>query len=307
MSQANLSDLPTALLRALPGVSRSLRGRRAAFAVFLGLLVLAAYLAARLTWQLASPAAATGGGIVAASGSVFTGSQTQPPAARIAAAHLFGTTTNGPRLAAADAPETSLDLTLLGVAAGTSGAPSRAIIASGNSAQSTYPVGATLPGGAVIRAILPDRVVLAHNGRLENLRLPVAGTSLLATKMNFGPGTGATSTIPPAPLGGPPTLQLRRQIEQHPQSLSRFMRLRAVVQNGQLKGYRVFPGEDPELFRKAGLQPGDIVTSVNGIDLNNPRNGLRAISRLRDASGPVSLVVLRQGKPVHLTVNVPRG
>lgn len=298
MSQPSLSALQAALARALPGVSRELRGRRVPFALFLGLLVLAAYLSARLTWRLAAPATSAAG--VTAAAAATAAPQAQARAAQIAAAHLFGTAPEQQQPTAQNAPETSLDLTLLGVAAGTNGAPSRAIIVSGGSVQNTYPVGATLPGGAVIRAILPDRVVLAHNGRLENLRLPVAGTSLLAANMSFAAGT----TPAPASLSA---AQVRRQLEQHPQRLSEFMRLRPQVHNGRLRGYRVFPGQYPELFRQTGLQPGDIVIRVDGINLDNPRDSMRAITRLHAAHGPVDLVVVRHGKPVHLTVSVPGG
>lgn len=305
MPQASFFGLQAALTRALPVITRRLRGRLLPFAVFLGLLVLAAYLAARLTWQLAAPSAA-----LARTEHTAVATSSRNPArdraAQIAAAHLFGTAAEtAQQLAAQNAPETSLDLTLLGVAAGRSGAPSQAIIASGNSAQNTYPVGATLPGGAVIRDILPDRVVLAHNGHLENLSLPMAGTSLLSAKMSFGSSDSASA--PQRSPNAPSAAQVRRDIEQHPQTLADFMRLRPQVHNGHLQGYRVFPGEYPGLFREAGLQPGDIVTQVNGIALNNPGNSLRGISRLRNAKGPVHLVVLRQGKTVDVTVNIPGG
>lgn len=307
------------MTRALPGASRALRGRWLPYGVFLGFLVLAGYMAAHLTWQFAG-----GGGGQAASAPASPahrpgGNQPdQGPADKVAAAHLFGTASaKSRRQAAADAPETSLDLSLLGVAAGTSGAPSQAIISSGsNGQQDTYAVGATLPGGAVIRQILPDRVVIAHDGRLESLRLPVVGTSLLAAHMSFGNGQGSVDTgggkksggkAGPSAPPGPSPAKLRHELKNNPKSVSDYMRLRPYAKGGHLKGYRVYPGKFPKLFQNSGLKPGDIVTQVNGIDLDNPKANMRAMSQIKKANGPVHLVVQRGGKSVHVTVQIPGG
>jgi len=306
MSQASFASLS----RALPAISREMRGRRLPFAAFLGLLVLAGYLAAHLTWQFMPAGTGTEGAAARAPLRPAPGQSPQHgPAADIAAAHLFGTAAaSSAEPSAVDAPETSLDLTLLGVAAGSSGAPSQAIISSGSSGhQDTYGVGAKLPGGALIRRILPDRVVIAHNGRLESLRLPVAGTSILASNMSFGNGGGRSGAGKQQHRAPPSPAQVRKKIESNPKSLSDYMRLRPYAKKGHLEGYRVYPGKFPALFRKTGLRPGDIVTKVNGIDLDNPKANMRAISQIKNAKGPVHLVVQRGGKSVQVTVNIPGG
>lgn len=306
MPETRSASLSGLLLRTRPLLLRGLRTKRLPFFTLLALLVLIGYLAARLTWQFAAPAATGTLAAPPARGGTRAGELEQGPAARIAAAHLFGTTASSPRVLAENAPETSLDLTLLGVAAATAGGPSRAIIASGaNNEQNIYPVGATVPGGAVIRAILPDRVVIAHNGRLESLRLPFAGTSLLAAHMTFGKPSGS-----PPRQGGNSLLQtspsrLRQRLEGHPKQISEFLQLRPYAAKGHLQGYRVYPGSHPALFRETGLKPGDIVTSVNGVNLGGAKASMQALSQLRRAHGPIHLVVLRHGESIHLTINVP--
>lgn len=309
MPSPPLSSTQATLARFLPRAKAYLGGRRLPFLVFLGLMVLVAFLAAHLTWQFLAPPdfiAGTGTESPAATPGGQAGRENR--VARITGAHLFGVANaTAPQATAVNAPRTSLDLTLLGVAAGGGGFPSQAIIANGsNQNQHTYGVGATLPGGAVIHGIHSDRVVIAHNGRLESLSLPRVGTSILAAQMSFGNGTGGgisrqagdAASISPA---------VRRQIEQHPQQLMQIMKIQPYAAHGKMEGYRVYPGEQPALFHHAGLEPGDVITQVNGVSLTSNAGAMKAMAELRHAKGTVQLVVMRHGKPVHLSVNFSGG
>lgn len=307
MSQSPLTTIQTGLLRAKPKAGKLLGGRRVPVLIFLGLVVLIAYLAARLSWQFIAPEAAAGSSAVSTRTPRTAGSRTgHDPVNRIQSAHLFGVAGHSASTqAAVNAPKTSLDLTLLGVAAGAGQFPSQAIIANGsNQNQHTYAVGATLPGGAVIRDIEADRVVIAHNGRLESLPLPKTGTSILATNMHFGNGS-VSRTQPARRVSVSP--QLRQQVEQHPQKLLEFMRLQPYAAKGKMRGYRVFPGKNPALFHQSGLQPGDVITKVNGVSLTNNASAMQAMARLRHAQGSVRVEVLRHGKPMHITINLSGG
>ena len=74
--------------------------------------------------------------------------------------------------------------------------------------------------------------------------------------------------------------------------------------NGQLKGYRVFPGRNRQQFVALGLRPGDLITEINGVLLNNPSQGM-AIFRSLGESTQVSVTVERNGKQetLHLDTN----
>ncbi len=313
MSQSPLTTIQAMLLRVKPGAESLLGGRRGPFLVFLGLVVLIAYLAARLSWQFMAPGATAGPATASISTPRTAGSQNgHNPASQIQSAHLFGVSQQSATTqAAVNAPKTSLDLTLLGVAAGPEQFPSQAIIANGsNQDQHTYSIGATLPGGAVIRNIEADRVVIAHNGRLESLPLPKAGTSILAANMHFGSGNHSSigqqaSIQQPHQLSVTP--QMRQQVEQHPQTLMEFMRIQPYAAKGKMRGYRVFPGKNASLFHQSGLQPGDVITKVNGLSLTNNASAMQAMAQLRHAKGAVELDVLRHGKPMHVTVNLSGG
>lgn len=71
-------------------------------------------------------------------------------------------------------PETQLQLVLQGTEVSLNEADdSRAIIAGPNSPAKSYGLRQALPGGAIVHQILPDRIILNHNGVLEELRMPL--------------------------------------------------------------------------------------------------------------------------------------
>ena len=63
------------------------------------------------------------------------------------------------------------------------------------------------------------------------------------------------------------------------------------------------PGRNRTLFSEAGLRPGDLVTELNGVSLDNPT---RAFQMLGDLSSATSLnvTILRGGQPQQLSVNL---
>lgn len=91
------------------------------------------------------------------------------PAAVIAGWHLFGQAVATNKVVPTNAPETTLRLTLKGVIASTE-TPS-AIIAAANGQEREYSPGDSLPGGAKLREVYADRVILERQGRYETLSL----------------------------------------------------------------------------------------------------------------------------------------
>ncbi|MFA7541064.1 MAG: type II secretion system protein N, partial [Lysobacterales bacterium] len=111
--------------------------------------------------------------------------------------HLFGSvlTPVDHRRPVDDLPDSSVDLTVAGILAGTgtdSGAEAGfALIADAAGQQQAYRIGDTLPGGARVLQIHADRVVVRHNGRDENLRLPWQDTSAVVSPSARPGGSGA--------------------------------------------------------------------------------------------------------------------
>jgi general secretion pathway protein C len=70
-----------------------------------------------------------------------------------------------------------------------------------------------------------------------------------------------------------------------------------------LKGYRVDPGKSGAQFTQLGFKSGDVVTSVNGINLDNPANTMQLYQLMRSASEAV-FDLERGAETVTLTVNL---
>lgn len=217
----------------------------------------------------------------------------------VAERHLFGA---APAETAAsvetiDAPETRLNLKLRGILAADDPEFSRAIIAAGNG-EHIYSVGGSIPGGATVHAVLRDRVLIRRGGQLEALTLP----KQLA---DTGIGISSDSTTDEPISFVAPDITAATDIPgllNNPEALSELVRYSPIMEDGQLKGFRIFPGRDRQKFSGLGLRPGDIVTAVNGTTLNDPSQAAAILEELNSASS-VTVTVERGGVTEDITIN----
>jgi general secretion pathway protein C len=214
-----------------------------------------------------------------------------PPAANLnglLAAHLFGTTA-ADVADGADAPRTNVPLVLAGTLAVRDPKAGLAII--GESAQTghVYAVGATLPGGVRLHEVYTDRVVLDRGGALESLPLPRAagGAARPARVAGAEPPLGET---------------VQKLINGGPEVVGEVLRPMPSYNNGKLAGFRVYAGRDRRKFARLGLQPGDVVTQVNGVPLGDAQHGLDALRTLGGA-GTATVTVERGGGTQQLTID----
>jgi len=288
-AQQSVKDLLASLVRQIDSKAMD----RLALAATLVLTILLAYGLATLTWSLlpepAQPAPPPP--------QVSAAPVNRPNFERIAGLHLFGQARVQADAAPLDAPETRLNLTLRGILFNPMPRYARAIIAAPGRQDEQYRVGDQVPGGATISQILRDRVMLLHNGRYETLRLPEERLGLSA------PAEAAGARLPPpsdAGGGGNLLADFRRQIVQNPESASQYIQAEPVTgSGGGITGFRVNPGADASMFQVAGLQPGDIVTQINGVRLDSVDKGFDAMEQLA-ASDQVTLRVLRNGQEMTL-------
>ena len=203
-----------------------------------------------------------------------------------------------------NAPETRLNLTLHGILYNDDPSQARAIIAPNNGKEQAYKVEDDLPGGARIDAIYPNKVMLLRNGQYETLTLPEDKVKGAETSTLPSAGGGADSANPNLPGGnvGEELSNVRRNIVNHPQDIQQYVQFQPYTRNGQYAGVRVMPGANPQVFNLTGLQPGDVITSVNNIPLDNPDKGFQALEFLAQAQ-EVNLTVLRGGQTQNLTIS----
>lgn len=216
----------------------------------------------------------------------------------IARWHLFGTKPAGgdaARPAVADLPETQLNLTLRGVVASDMAGESGAIIASPNGIERFYGIDDALPGGATLTEVYGDRVVLERNGRLETLRLP---------RERLDQDERAAASRAPRSAGSAATLgEVRDMVIADPQRINDLVRIAPKNEGGRFIGYELQPGRDARLMSRLGLQPGDVVTAVNGVELDNPAKALSVLRTLAQADR-VRVDLRRNGTPQSLVINL---
>jgi general secretion pathway protein C len=259
------------------------------------LVIAIAYQLASLTWALvpgSTPVAApasrpiqTDGAAPASDFSVLMNSR------------LFGEAAEQPEVPVApivDAPDTTLSLTLKGILSKEGDPEGSVIIANSRSEEKTYYVGQTIEGadGTTLHSVYADRVLLNRNGRLETLRLPKD----LST--SAGAPLARPSPLPQAPQPG----SLREVISENATRLTDIVRLAPHVQEGQVVGFRVTPGRDRATFEALGLQPGDVVTDINGTVLDDPSQGLQVFQSLGEST-QANVTVLRDGVPQVIVVD----
>ncbi|RJS91755.1 type II secretion system protein GspC [Salinisphaera sp. Q1T1-3] len=220
----------------------------------------------------------------------------------IASAHIFGeqkiVDVDLEKQKERNAPETHLNLTLTGIIADSQGNQSRALIKNPQNEQDGYRVGQSIVSGVELHAIYPAKVILDRNGRFETLTLESVkkAQSLTGLQRQASPSATARSSrgqADTASAGGSPSSNgdlgsqlsdVRRKIMADPSSAQRYIRLQPERQDGNLVGYRIFPGQDKSLFDKAGLKSGELVTAINGQSLDNPAASLKMLGNLAHAS-----------------------
>jgi general secretion pathway protein C len=76
-----------------------------------------------------------------------------------------------------------------------------------------------------------------------------------------------------------------------------------VVENGTIQGFRLFQFEPGSVFEKLGMEDGDIVSSINGVPLNDVARTIQFLNGLK-AEKQVEVSIIRNGKPVTLSLDV---
>jgi general secretion pathway protein C len=269
------------------------------------ILVLAiAYQLAALTWVVAPGAPPPVRTRPAAPVEPSTGDAQAADVETLLHSHLFGEADKAPPTpvaeAVTDAPDTTLSLDLRGIlSAGEDGGNGQAIIAANRGEDKTYRVGQAIDNasGTKLYSVYWDKVLLDRgDGRVETLRLP---KELLGT-----PAPRAKGPMMAPPVAAPPAANqsLRSVIGQNAQKLQDIIRVAPQVDQGKVTGFRITPGKDRTTFDTLGLQPGDVVTEINGIVLDDAAKGLEAFEALGEAT-QANVTVLRNGAPQPLVVD----
>lgn len=196
------------------------------------------------------------------------------------------------------AKNTKLNLKLHGLFASSDPKRGSAIIAAGKD-QKLYSVDDEIEGnrGVKLARVLDRRVILNNRGSMESLWL-----------FEEGDFKAPKATPKPTPRKPSPNKNLRTTArpDQLPKNIGDVVRFSVHREGGKMIGYRIRPGRDRDLFAQVGLKANDIVTSVNGIEVNDPKQ-IRSVYKSMKTATEAQLTVLRDGQTHSITISLDSG
>lgn len=204
-------------------------------------------------------------------------------------------------LALADAPA---DLALAGVVVGATPDRSTAILTSGGKTR-VVGVGDRAFGGRLV-SVAAGAVALDFDGRRVDLRLQAAPAELPGDPVRparAAPPPGSPPEDPETPARDMSRVEVQRRLgEEIPRILAETA-VAPVLEEGRVVGVQVTRIAEGSLLTDAGLRPGDVITRINGTDIDGMATLIGLWPRLQSAS-ELRATVVRAGQPVSLLVTL---
>lgn len=214
--------------------------------------------------------------------------------------HLFGQPAVRPATVLTEEalPETKLKLSLTGIIFRSEPIESSALIGQSTNSQKSYRVGDKLPGNSRLEEIHPDFVVLSRAGKHEKLKLIKKTLDKESVRVTTRPLNSPSGQYDFRQDAQKSRLlaNYKQQLMNDPQSLMGAVRVNPVNDGGNLIGYKVRDGKNKSFLRQFGLRNGDVVTSVNGSELN-PFIAMEMLQNL-ETMDEVEIGVVRDGTPL---------
>ncbi len=230
---------------------------------------------------------------------------------RILEGNLFNPALRGPALppvVEAPPPPAPLDvqMTLIGTGEG-EGAPSFAVIEDRvTHEQRVYRVDDVVKDGAVLAKVERNQVVLRLGGQQQVLSLYTDGTEDVAS------GTGATRAPADGAAGGVRQVLANRWVlDKHEvsaalENLPQLLTKARVIPNfsdGKPDGFKIFSIAPDSLYAKIGLQNGDVLQQINGVEIKDPENFMRVFQQLKDETN-IALDFVRNNRRESFTYEI---
>lgn len=202
-----------------------------------------------------------------------------------------------------DVEKTSLNLKLVGLLASNDQSQASATIANGNN-QDIYEINDTLPVGNNVKLakVLSDRVILNNNGNYEALWLYSEADFNVRYSASAAPNRRVVEDDAAEDVDVE-RIETSVKPSDVPESISDVVRFSVHREEGQMVGFRIRPGKDREFFEQLGLEANDIVTSVNGIAIDNPQAIRDNYQQLKSATS-ADLEIKRGDEMVYINVTL---
>jgi general secretion pathway protein C len=200
----------------------------------------------------------------------------------------------------------NLHLRLLGTSQMSQSRPYAVIEDESSRRQSLYRLRDEIPGGGRLVLIEKNRVIVERNGQNVALEIPLnpafaqSSSAAQPARRTKAPSAGVRRVAPNR-------WQLSRAtVDRSMQNLGQLlMQARATpnLKGGKIEGFRLSEIQPDSLFGELGLQNGDIITQVNGQQINDPARAMQLLELLRNQQS-ISLDVIRNGQPTELDFDI---
>jgi general secretion pathway protein C len=160
--------------------------------------------------------------------------------------------------------------------------------------------------GATITEIEETRIYLDNGGKTEFLDLlDVTNAPTPAPVAAVTPQAGGDALSQEMDRGirktGEHSYEIQRQTLEsvlgNMNLLSRSARIVPEIKDGKSGGFRLYSVRPDGPFAKIGMQNGDVISSINGLEITSPEKALEVYSKLKSASH-LSLGLERNGQKV---------
>ena len=181
-------------------------------------------------------------------------------------------------------PQTALPIKLYGIVYSDLGTIDSAILGFNTNEQKNYKINESVADNIILESISPELVIISREGVRESvmfnqdrvLDLPKIDPVLVQNSKN-----STTATLDSI------------------SSLSKLVTFKPYFLNGSLKGYQLYRGNKSALFQQRGLKEGDILVTVNGLNVQDP-----AFIKELVGPGSVKLDLLRDEQRYSMTLDL---
>jgi len=174
-----------------------------------------------------------------------------------------------------------------------------------------YAIGGTIHQATIVD-IQETRIYLDNAGKPEFLDLLDAPPA---------PAVAPAAAAPPPPSTDPFAAELDKGIKKTSENgyeiqrgtvdsmlgnmavLSRAARIVPEVRDGKNAGFRLFSVKADGPFGKIGLQNGDVIYAINGMEMTSPDNALQVYTKLKSANH-ISVAIERNGAKLTKDYNI---
>jgi len=154
-----------------------------------------------------------------------------------------------------------------------------------------------------------NRITISRNGKKEEIELGAQETAATQARIPAPPrpGLAPTSPAPEVTQPSPSTFVVDREsVEAATQDMNKLLTQARLVPNftgGAADGFRIFSIVPASLFEKAGLRNGDIIHSINGVELKDPEKAFQIYQLLKD-NDRFAIDLVRAGQNLSLNYEV---